>query len=82
MEINQPKSITPKMRGCKLSSAVNGQGALKQKRLKTNGYKPGLVVHTNGSKLLCQCWSIFPSLIQGTYMATLLHTILNFTCQC
>jgi hypothetical protein len=69
MEINQPKSIKSKMRGCKLRTGVNWQGVLKQK-----GKKQGLVVHSNGSKLLCQCWSIFPGVIQGTYMDTLLHT--------
>jgi hypothetical protein len=35
MEINQPKSIKLKMRGQKLISGVNLQGALKQNRHKT-----------------------------------------------
>jgi hypothetical protein len=34
VEINEPKSVKPKMRGCKLRSGVNWQGALKQKGIK------------------------------------------------
>ena len=37
MEINQPKSIKPKMRGFKLRSCLNWQGCVKAKRRKTNG---------------------------------------------
>jgi len=38
MEINQPKSIKLKMRGHKLESGVNLQGALKQNRHKTRSW--------------------------------------------
>ena len=34
MEINQPQSVKPKMRGRKLRSGVNWQGVLKQKGVK------------------------------------------------
>jgi hypothetical protein len=34
MHINQPKDINPTMRVCRLRSAVNWQGALKQKCVK------------------------------------------------
>jgi hypothetical protein len=37
MEINQPKSVKPKMRECKLSSGVNRQVVFKQKGRKTKG---------------------------------------------
>ena len=33
-KINQPKSITPKTRGCKKRSGVNWHGVLKQKGVK------------------------------------------------
>jgi hypothetical protein len=39
MEINQPKSVKLKMRGHKLISGVNLQGALKKNRHNTNGDK-------------------------------------------
>jgi hypothetical protein len=41
MHINQPKSITLKMRGHKLVSGINLQGPLKQSMHKTNGHKTG-----------------------------------------
>jgi hypothetical protein len=39
MEINQPKSVKPKMRGRKLRSGVNLQWVLKQKGVKQTGLK-------------------------------------------
>jgi len=52
MEINQPKSIKPKVRGHKLRSSGNLQRVLKQTGIKQMGGKKGLAVHSNGSKLL------------------------------
>jgi hypothetical protein len=44
METNQPKSVKLKVRGHKLRSGVNWQGALKQKGIKHAGIKQGLGV--------------------------------------
>ena len=83
MEINHPRSIIkPKMRGHKLRSSGNFQGVLKQTGTKQMGGKQGLDVHSNGSKPLHQCSSIFPGDVKGLYMDTLLHTILTFSREC
>jgi hypothetical protein len=45
MQINQPKSVKPKMRERKLRSGVNWQGALKQNDVKQTGVQQGLGVY-------------------------------------
>jgi hypothetical protein len=56
MEINRSKSIKLKMRGHKLESGVNLQGALQQNRRKTNGHKT-------------RPWCIWPSIHERTSQA-------------